>query len=111
MQYPASESPGMSGSHRNGSAGSSPDFPSGGYDSADYGESPPDSTNRGSTTGGHVQHPYSHTPPALDTPYAAPPMSSGMPYHAPAYSSSGAARGTYTGQTGQPVNYSSGGSG
>jgi hypothetical protein len=116
MQYPggsASESSGVSagvGSHRNGSAGSSPDFP-GGYDSAEYGESPPDTTNRGSTAGSHVQHTYSHTPPALETSYASAPMPSGMPYHASSYSSSGATRTGYSTSTGQPVNYSSGGSG
>lgn len=92
------------GSHRNGSAGSSPDFP--GYDSAEYGESPPDSTNRGST--GQVHQAY--TPPSLET-YASAPMTSGMPYHTHTYSSSGPARTVYDAPAGQPVTYSNGGPG
>lgn len=111
MQYPgsASESSGMSGgtgSHRNGSAGSSPDFPSGGYDSAEYGDSPPDTTNRGPSAGSHPSHPYSHTPPALESSYAGAPLNSGMPYHPAGYGSSGA---SYNAPTGQ--NYPVGGSG
>jgi hypothetical protein len=74
MQYPrdgASSSSGVSAAY--GSAGSSPDFP--GYDSAEYGDSPPYTTNRRSTA-------RSHLPPiALKTSYATVLILSGMPYH------------------------------
>ncbi|KIM30649.1 hypothetical protein M408DRAFT_288876 [Serendipita vermifera MAFF 305830] len=112
MQYPgsASEGSGMSGgtgSRRKSSTSSSPDFPSGGYDSAEYGDSPPDSTNRGVSAGSHASHPYSHTPPALESSYAGAPINSGMPYHASGYSSSGAG---YTAAAAGP-NYPAGSSG
>jgi hypothetical protein len=74
------------GSQRqHGSAGSSPDF-AGGYDSTEYTDSPPDSTNRGPTTGSaYAPHAYTHTPPSIDASYAGGPVVSGGSYHPSPY--------------------------
>jgi hypothetical protein len=89
------------GSQRqHGSAGSSPDF----YDSTEYTDSPPDSTNRGPTTGSaYAAHTYTHTPPSMEASYAGTPVVPGGSYHPPSYGAP--AGGGYGASTGHETGY------
>jgi hypothetical protein len=115
MQYTRSASGGdvassMSGGHgshrKNGSAGSSPDFPAGGYDSPEYERSSPPDSARGPATYGHQT--YSHNAPTMDQSYAGAPVASAGSYH-PTYAAPGSGAGGYGASTGHEGAYTAAG--